>query len=198
MSKLGVKRGPNRRLPTPVRGFPMGAISQRFENSSLYSPTLIRLPNSMAYLDKLIPQTEEQLLQKLGRYPKDTELCEQAGISIYTLNAYRLTTTEYVPLTFATPDEDVPDTDNTLDPTDIAFRVEIRTLIRAILYKLPTRWRLILSYRYGIGHPHSHTLLETAIAFGVTAPAIREIENRALRKLRYRVNRALREYASYD
>ena len=95
-----------------------------------------------------------------------------------------------VPLHYA---YNIPDT--ALSPEDITDTIKLKSDMKETLSKLDWREEKILSMRFGIGDSTDHTLEEVGKEFGVTRERIRQIEAKALRKLRHPSrSRKLRDY----
>ena len=80
-------------------------------------------------------------------------------------------------------------------PTQVAFNSLLREKIEAVLSTLPPREARILRLRFGLQNGRAYTLEEVGQKFGLTRERIRQIEGRALRRLRHpRRSRQLRDY----
>jgi RNA polymerase primary sigma factor len=166
---------------------------------------MIRLPVHVnENLSRLYAVTQ-QLAQRLGRDPRPAEVSEAAGIPIEeVLRAQRLT---QGPLSLDRPtgeDEDaavggfVEDV-GAESPAELAAREMLRERVRAVLGTLSARERDILRLRFGIDTGNTYTLEEVGRIFRVTRERVRQIEAKALRKLRHPLrSRELEGYVEED
>jgi RNA polymerase primary sigma factor len=150
----------------------------------------IRLPVHLG--DKLnrLKGVSLRLQQELGREPTSEELAEHLGISVENVSELLKATLEPVSLDLARHDGqeldllDVIEDRSVCAPADIASHLALKELVEQMLDQLTQRERAVLSLRYGLVDGRSRTLSEVGQAFHVTRERIRQIEARALEKLR--------------
>lgn len=150
----------------------------------------IRLPvHLIETLNRLI-RTSRRLVQELGREPTTEEIAEQMEISPEKVREIIKVSQE--PISLETPVGEEDDShlgdfieDHTaLAPTDAATRQSLKDQIEDVLESLTERERKILQLRYGLDDGRSRTLEEVGREFHVTRERIRQIEAKAMRKLR--------------
>lgn len=162
----------------------------------------IRLPVHLTERLMQIVRTERLLVQKLGRAPRDAELARAAGVKVGELRRLRAAATRPTSLQAAVGDDGdtsfadfVPDT-TAENPAEAADATLLRERLREVLGTLAEREREVLVYRYGLVDGYSRTLEEVGRIFNVTRERVRQIEARALRRLRHPSRlKPLKEYA---
>src|SRR5713101_5358817 len=151
----------------------------------------IRIPVHMVETINKLVRVSRRLLQELGREPSDDEIGEEMGISAEKVR--EIVKVSQDPVSLETPigeEEDshlgdfVEDKDAT-SPSDAASLTMLRTEVEDILDTLTPRERRVLQLRFGLIDGHQRTLEEVGKRFGVTRERIRQIEAKALRKLRH-------------
>jgi len=151
----------------------------------------IRIPVHMVETINKLVRVSRRLLQELGREPTDEEIAEEMGITPEKVR--EITKVSQDPVSLETPigeEEDshlgdfVEDKDATA-PSDAASLTMLRTEVEDILDTLTPRERRVLQLRFGLIDGHQRTLEEVGKRFGVTRERIRQIEAKALRKLRH-------------
>lgn len=162
---------------------------------------IIRIPVHMVEtINKLMRETR-RLVQELGRDPTDEQLAEVLGLTVERIRAIRKTSLE--PISLETPvgiEEDSQLGDfiedaKALAPADVATNHLLREQIQEVLARLNERERRVLQLRFGLEDGHCWTLEEVGREFNVTRERIRQIEVKALRKLRNPRNlRSLLDY----
>jgi RNA polymerase primary sigma factor len=150
----------------------------------------IRLPVHLG--DKLnrLKGITLRLQQELGREPNSEELAEHMGISVEKV--LDLLKVRLEPVSLDVPLQEDQDLDlhdvledrTMLAPPDVASHLVLSELVEDLLERLTERERAVLSLRYGLADGRSRTLEEVGKAFQVTRERIRQIEARALSKLR--------------
>ena len=161
----------------------------------------IRLPVHVVETLNKLARIESSLEQELGRDPYDEEVAAAMGIT--TTRLCELRTIRVEPTSLETPIGDqedsqlgdfIPDREAE-DPESLAEEAAIQKAVAEMLSSLSEREARILELRYGLKGGRPHTLEATGQQFDVTRERIRQIENKALAKLRH-PNRcaALREY----
>jgi RNA polymerase primary sigma factor len=151
----------------------------------------IRLPVHMIETINRIGQVSQSLEQELGREPTIEEVAERIGMPLLRMRAILKTCKE--PISLETPigkEEDsclgdfIEDR-SSLSPMDLAIQHNLEDQIRKVMETLSDKEAEIIQRRYGIGESTSHTLEEVGSEFKVTRERIRQIEEKALKKLRH-------------
>ena len=151
----------------------------------------IRVPVHMVETINKLVRVSRRLLQELGREPSDEEIAEEMGITPDKVR--EITKVSQDPVSLETPigeEEDshlgdfVEDKEATA-PSEAASLTMLRTEVEDILDTLTPRERRVLQLRFGLIDGHQRTLEEVGKRFGVTRERIRQIEAKALRKLRH-------------
>lgn len=176
-------------------------IKQALSRALADQSRLVRLPVHLGETLNRIQAARRQLTQSLGREPTDTELANHLGMSEEKLRELRRTAQD--PVSLATPVGEeadstladfIPDP-HALDADDAAASGMLRQQIAAALDQLSERERRVLELRYGLTDGQPRTLEEVGKAFGVTRERVRQIEVKALRKLRHpRLGKLLKDY----
>jgi RNA polymerase primary sigma factor len=176
-------------------------IKQALSRALADQSRLVRLPVHLGETLNRIQATRRHLTQKLGRDPTDAELANELGMSEEKLRELRRTAQD--PVSLATPVGEeadstladfIPDP-HALDADDAAASGMLRDQIASALDQLTERERKVLELRYGLSDGQPRTLEEVGKAFGVTRERVRQIEVKALRKLRHpRLGKLLKDY----
>jgi RNA polymerase primary sigma factor len=150
----------------------------------------VRIPVHMVETISKYTQVRRQLIQELGRDPLAEEIAAEMGIEVDKVRHIQKISQEV--LSIETPIGD--DEESTLSdfikddrnptPAQLTARAMLRDLIRDIMIDLTEREQEILKMRFGIEDGVTHTLEEVGKAFGVTRERIRQIEAKALEKMR--------------
>ncbi|MBN1483953.1 MAG: RNA polymerase sigma factor RpoD [Chloroflexia bacterium] len=161
----------------------------------------IRIPVHMVELINRLSRASRRLQQDLGRDPTPQELAEEIDLPLDKVLAILKTSMEPVSLEMPVGQEedshlgDFIEDQKIREPSDEASRKLLREQLLQVLNSLSDREREVLSMRFGLDNGHSHTLEEVGQAFGVTRERIRQIEVKALRKLRHPTrSKKLRDY----
>jgi len=175
---------------------------RHFINRALSDRTrTIRLPAHVTEVLRKISRQSQKLRQALGREPTTRELAEGVGVSDEFVIALSLISRE--PLSLETPVGESEGThfgDLIKDlkipaPENQAAQILLREKLLQVLTTLDERERHVLSLRYGMTDGRKRTLEEIAQVFGVTRERIRQIESKAIRKMRHPSrSTGLREY----
>ncbi|MBK8020177.1 MAG: sigma-70 family RNA polymerase sigma factor [Chloroflexi bacterium] len=161
----------------------------------------IRVPVHMSDRIRQLYRVGRQLEQTNGRKPTLDELAEALQIDVRKVRW--MMRVSWQPLSLERPvgdDEESEfghfiENDSAPNPSQSAFQVILREKIEALLNTLTPREARILQLRFGLLNGESHTLEEVGQKFGLTRERIRQIEGRALRRLRHpRRSRHLRDY----
>jgi RNA polymerase primary sigma factor len=148
-----------------------------------------------------LARASRRLQQILGRDPTPQELADEVGLSMDKVLAILKTSMEPISLEMPVGQEDDSHLGDFIEdqkirePDDEASRKLLREQLRQVLDSLSEREREVLSMRFGLQDGHIRTLEEVGQAFGVTRERIRQIEVKALRKLRHPTrSKKLRDY----
>lgn len=176
-------------------------IKQALSRALADQSRLVRLPVHLGETLNRIQASRRLLTQTFGREPTDAELASHLQMSEEKLRELRRTAQD--PVSLATPVGEeadstladfIPDP-HALDADDAAVSGMLRTQIAIALDQLTERERRVLELRYGLSDGQPHTLEEVGKAFGVTRERVRQIEVKALRKLRHpRLGKLLKDY----
>ncbi len=159
----------------------------------------IRIPVHMVENINKVNRSARDLVQKLGRDPTAEELSKETHMSVDRIREIQRISRE--PVSMETPVGDEEDSslgdfirdDTTPHPADEAARAMLREQIREILSDLTEREQQVLRLRYGLDDDRSRTLEEVGRQLNVTRERIRQIEAKALRKLK-RKNIRMKDY----
>jgi RNA polymerase primary sigma factor len=149
-------------------------------------------------------RTSRTLVQEMGREPTLDEIAEKMGVSLDKVQKIIKITKK--PISLETPIgeeedsrlEDFIEDKEMISPQDAAISSNLAKQTQKVLSTLNEREEKILRMRFGIGEKHDHTLEEVGQEFDVTRERIRQIEEKALRKLKHssRANK-LRSFIEY-
>ena len=155
-----------------------------------YSRT-IRIPVHMVETITKYTQTKRRLMQELGREPLPEEIAAEMGMDVDKIHYIQKISQEVISLESPIGDDDEDSTlsdfikdETSLSPDQLANQALLRDQIKEILVDLTDRERKILSMRFGLDDNIAHTLEEVGKVFGVTRERIRQIEAKALEKIR--------------
>jgi RNA polymerase primary sigma factor len=151
----------------------------------------IRIPVHMIEVIYKIVRTSRQLLNEIGREPTPEELAEKLGMPLEKVRKVLKIAKE--PLSLETPIGDEEDSHlgdfiedkNAILPIDAAIQSNLRETTTRVLASVTPREERVLRMRFGIGMNTDHTLEEVGQQFSVTRERIRQIEAKALRKLKH-------------
>ena len=162
----------------------------------------IRIPVHMVETIHKVVREEKRLLHRLGREPTESELGQACGMSAQEVLSVKRMAQRPVSLQSKVGDDDacygdfVPDT-TSVDPFQATEGHFLREQLKAVLETLGEREREVIDYRFGLSDGFSRTLEEVGQFFNVTRERVRQIEAKALRKLRHpRRICMLREYSA--
>ena len=161
----------------------------------------IRIPVHMIETINKLHRAGKQLVQMLGREPFPEELAEKLGMSLDKVRAVLKIAKE--PISLETPVGEEEDSSlgdfvedkNAVNPQEAVVERSLSDQTRRVLATLAPREERVLKKRFGIGERANHTLEEVGHDFDVTRERIRQIEAKALRKLRHPSrSRKLKDY----
>ena len=141
-------------------------------------------------INKLI-RTSRHLVQELGREPSPEEIANEMGLPLEKVRKVLKIAKE--PISLETPIGEEEDSHlgdfiedkRSLSPLESAINYDLQEQVRRVLQTLTPREEKVLRRRFGIGEAADHTLEEVGQEFDVTRERIRQIEAKALRKLRH-------------
>ena len=166
-------------------------IRQAITRAIAYQARTIRIPVHMVETINKLVRISRQLLQELGRDPRPEEIAKEMGISVARVHEIMKIAQE--PVSLETPigeEEDSHLGDFIEDeaapaPAEAASFMLLREQLEEVLETLTDREKNVLRLRFGLEDGRSRTLEEVGQSFGVTRERIRQIEAKALRKLRH-------------
>jgi len=176
-------------------------IRQAITRSISDQARTIRVPVHMIEQINKVARESRQLLQKLGREPYDEEIANQLGWSLEKVKQVKSVARE--PISLETPIGDEDDTmlsdfieDKCVEnPSELTEHKLLKEHLEGILSTLPKREQDVVKMRYGIMGGYPLTLEEVGLYFEVTRERIRQIEAKALRRLRHpKRSRKLKDY----
>ncbi|MBN2352602.1 MAG: RNA polymerase sigma factor RpoD [Spirochaetales bacterium] len=179
-------------------------IRQAITRSISDQARTIRVPVHMIEQINKVMRESRQLMQVLGREPTDDEVADHLGWSISRVKSVKNVARE--PISLETPigeEEDsllgdfIEDKDVENPAHQTAFRI-LQQQLNSVLKSLPPREQDVLKMRFGLVDGYSLTLEEVGLHFNVTRERIRQIEAKALRRLRHpKKSRKLKDYLDY-
>jgi RNA polymerase primary sigma factor len=151
----------------------------------------IRIPVHMIEIINKLNRTSRTLVQQMGREPTLEEIAKKIGMSLDKVQ--KVFKIAKRPISLETPIgeeeesrlEDFIEDKEVISPQDAAISSNMAKRIQKVLSTLNEREEKILRMRFGIGEKHDHTLDEVGQYFELTRERIRQIENKALRKLKH-------------
>ena len=166
-------------------------IRQAITRSIADQARTIRVPVHMIETINKLVRTSRQMLHEIGREPTPEELAEKLGMPLEKVSKGLKIAKE--PISLETPIGDEEDSHlgdfiedkNAVLPLDAAIQANLRETTTRVLASLTAREERVLRMRFGIGTNTDHTLEEVGQQFSVTRERIRQIEAKALRKLKH-------------
>ncbi|MBI1243436.1 MAG: RNA polymerase sigma factor RpoD [Alphaproteobacteria bacterium] len=166
-------------------------IRQAITRSIADQARTIRIPVHMIETINKLVRTSRQILHEIGREPTPEELAEKLGMPLEKVRKVLKIAKE--PISLETPIGDEEDSHlgdfiedkNAVLPVDAAIQANLRETTTRVLATLTPREERVLRMRFGIGMNTDHTLEEVGQQFNVTRERIRQIEAKALRKLKH-------------
>jgi RNA polymerase primary sigma factor len=166
-------------------------IRQAITRSIADQARTIRIPVHMIETINKIVRTSRQMLHEIGREPTPEELSQKLQMPLDKVRKVLKIAKEPISLETPIGDEEdsnlgdfIPDS-NALQPIDSAIQSNLRATTTRVLASLTPREERVLRMRFGIGMNTDHTLEEVGQQFSVTRERIRQIEAKALRKLKH-------------
>ena len=166
-------------------------IRQAITRSIADQARTIRIPVHMIETINKIVRTQRQILSEFGREPTPEELAKKLAMPLEKVRKVLKIAKEPVSLETPVGDEedsslgDFIEDKNALQPLDTAIQSNLSESTTKILASLTPREERVLRMRFGIGMNTDHTLEEVGLQFSVTRERIRQIEAKALRKLKH-------------
>ncbi len=163
----------------------------------------IRIPVHMVETLNKYAQAERSLVQDLGREPLPEEIAAEMGIEVEKVYHLKKISQETVSIDSPVGDDENEESnlgdfivdEDTTKPNEMAGRQILREYVQGILTDLDPREQKILKMRFGLEDGVTHTLEEVGEEFGVTRERIRQIESKALERIREHVDiNKLRDY----
>ena len=179
-------------------------IRQAITRSIADQARTIRIPVHMIETINKLVRTSRQMLHEIGREPTPEELAEKLHMPLEKVRKVLKIAKE--PISLETPIGDEEDSHlgdfiedkNAVLPVDAAIQANLRETTTRVLATLTPREERVLRMRFGIGMNTDHTLEEVGQQFSVTRERIRQIEAKALRKLKHPSrSRKLRSFLDY-
>ncbi|MBF0612746.1 MAG: RNA polymerase sigma factor RpoD [Magnetococcales bacterium] len=166
-------------------------IRQAITRSIADQARTIRIPVHMIETINKLVRTSRQMVQEMGREPTPEEIADRMDMSLDKVRKVLKIAKE--PISLETPVGDEEDSHlgdfiedkSMLSPSDLAIMSNLRDTTTRVLKTLTPREESVLRMRFGIGMSTDHTLEEVGRKFNVTRERIRQIEAKALRKLRH-------------
>jgi RNA polymerase primary sigma factor len=151
----------------------------------------IRLPVHMVEIVNKMIRTSRQLVQKLGREPRSEEIAKQMDIPVAKVR--RVLKVREAPISLETPigEEggshlgDFIEDRAAISPAETVINMDLKDQTANVLRTLTRREEKVIKMRFGLEDGSEHTLEEVGQCFAVTRERIRQIEAKALRKLRH-------------
>lgn len=156
----------------------------------------IRIPVHMVETLNKYAQAQRQLVQDLGREPLPEEIAAEMGIEVEKVYHLRKISQETVSIDSPVGEDEGEDSslgdfivdEDTTKPNEMAGRQILKEYVQNILHDLDPREQKILKMRFGLEDGVTHTLEEVGEEFGVTRERIRQIESKALEKIREHID----------
>ena len=179
-------------------------IRQAITRSIADQARTIRIPVHMIETINKLVRTSRQMLHEIGREPVPEELAEKLVMPLDKVRKVLKIAKEPISLEMPVGDEDDShlgdfiEDKSAIQPLDAAIQANLRETTTRVLASLTAREERVLRMRFGIGMNTDHTLEEVGQQFSVTRERIRQIEAKALRKLKHPSrSRKLRSFLDY-
>ena len=179
-------------------------IRQAITRSISDQARTIRVPVHMIEQINKVVRESRQLMQVLGREPTDAEVAEKLGWTTQRVKSVKSVAREPISLETPIGEEDdsllgdfIEDKEIENPASQTAFKL-LQEQLEDVLYTLPPREQEVLKMRFGLEDGYSLTLEEVGLYFNVTRERIRQIEAKALRRLRHpKRSRRLKDYLEH-
>jgi RNA polymerase primary sigma factor len=179
-------------------------IRQAITRSISDQARTIRVPVHMIEQINKVVRESRQLMQVLGREPSDAEVAERLGWTTQRVKSVKSVAREPISLETPIGEEDdsllgdfIEDKEIENPASQTAFKL-LQEQLNQVLYTLPPREQEVLKMRFGLEDGYSLTLEEVGLYFNVTRERIRQIEAKALRRLRHpKRSRRLKDYLEH-
>ena len=151
----------------------------------------IRIPVHMIEVINKLNRASRSLVQQMGREPTLEEIAEKMGVPLHHVQKVLKVSKKTISLETPVGEEedgrleDFIEDKGSISPQDAAINSNLAKQTQTVLSTLDKREEKILRMRFGIGENHDHTLEEVGQDFNVTRERIRQIEEKALRKLKH-------------
>ena len=190
----------------PSKGFRFSTyatwwIKQAITRSILEGTRAVRLPVYIMEEVMRVKRMTRQLYQELGREPTTAQIGERLGISAERVSELLVWAEKVFSLDAPLSDEeenslaDIIEDPQATGPAETTDRALLRDEVRKVLSNLTLRERQVIELRFGLVDDHDHTLEEVGKKLKVTRERVRQIEERAIRKLRHpQSSRVLKDY----
>ena len=151
----------------------------------------IRIPVHMIEVINKLNRASRSLVQQMGREPTLEEIAEKMGVPLHHVQKILKVSKKTISLETPIGEEedgrleDFIEDKGSISPQDAAINANLAKQTQTVLSTLDKREEKILRMRFGIGENHDHTLEEVGQDFNVTRERVRQIEEKALRKLKH-------------
>ena len=166
-------------------------IRQAVSRSLADQVRTVRIPVHMVEWNNKLARASQQMRQEMGREPAPQELAKKLGISLEAVRSIHALAKEPVSLETPLGEEedsrlgDLIEDENAVRPLDAAIQANLRETTTRALQTLTAREERVLRMRFGIGVSSDHTLEQVGQQFSVTRERIRQIEAKAIGKLKH-------------
>ena len=165
-----------------IRGFMIHALQEQVRS--------VRLPEGMMDSISRLNRAARELPVKLGHEPSEAELAAELELPVKKLRELLKYTQNPLSLDVAVTEDgnvllgDLVEADNAADPEKLITKALLKEQIRKVLATLTPREKRILELRFGLNDEDRHTLEEVSRIYGISRERVRQIEAKAIRKLR--------------
>ncbi len=178
------------------RGYKFGTyatwwVRQAISRAIADQARTIRIPVHMIEIINKLNRTSRSLVQQMGREPTLEEIAERMGVPLHHVQKILKVSKKTISLETPIGEEedgrleDFIEDKGSMSPQEAAIVSNLAQQTQTVLSTLDKREEKILRMRFGIGEKHDHTLEEVGQDFNVTRERIRQIEEKALRKLKH-------------
>jgi RNA polymerase primary sigma factor len=176
-------------------------IKQAITRAILEGTRVVRLPVYIMEEVMRVKRMTRQLYQELGREPTSENISERLGMTPERVNELMIWAEKVFSLDAPLSEEeentlgDILEDTRERGPMELTDQLLLREEIRKVLGQLTLRERQVIELRFGLIDDHDHTLEEVGKKLKVTRERVRQIEERAIRKLRHpQASRILKDY----